>query len=474
MSDNAAASDRSDTPILPVVLSGGSGSRLWPESRRLNPKQFLALVDERSMIRATIDRVTEFVGAIQPIIVTNADHADAAEKDMADAGFPDVHMILEPVGRNTAPAVAVAALKAVELGDPLLLILPADHTIENKQSFHAAIRTASEAAHDGFLVTFGISPSEPDTGYGYLKVGEPIGTGTKRVEEFKEKPDEATAREYVESGRFLWNSGIFLFRASTYLQQLETFAPDIAEASARAFRLSKQVDNRQYLDEASFASCRADSIDYAVMEKTDIAVVVPMDPGWSDVGSWKSLWEIAQKDEDDNALIGDVIAVGTTESYVKAPHRLVATVGVDRLIVVDTPDAVLIASMDAAQDVKAVVDVLEAADRPESERSTIERQPWGAQQILGSGTNHVVRHLWIDPGQSAILDTTDAVSVSFHVMQGSIRISVEGVEKDVAPGESTNVVQGDLTRLTNHGVETAEIVEVEIRSTLGHNESIST
>lgn len=354
-----------DPTLVPVVLSGGSGTRLWPASRLNQPKQLLPLVDERSMIRATIDRVAGIGSAQRPIIVTNRDHADAISYEMVTAGYPDAVLILEPVGRNTAPAIAVAAHEAMADGDPLLLILPSDHTIEDVDAFQEAVRLAAGAANSGYLVTFGITPSRPETGYGYIRVGSEITSGVRRVVEFKEKPEAATAAAYIESGDYLWNSGMFLIKASRYLEELATHAPDIAAASASAYGAATRDGDRILLDEEIFGGCRSDSIDFAVMEQTSMAAVVPTDPGWNDVGSWASIWDIADKDAQGNVLIGDIITVRTSGSYVRSANRLVAVVGVEDIIVVDTPDALLVVSKDSAQDVKEIVDMLRADDRAE-------------------------------------------------------------------------------------------------------------
>lgn len=354
-----------DPTLVPVVLSGGSGTRLWPASRLNQPKQLLPLVDERSMIRATIDRVAGIGSAQRPIIVTNRDHADAISCEMVTAGYPDAVLILEPVGRNTAPAIAVAAHEAMADGDPLLLILPSDHTIEDVDAFQEAVRLAAGAANSGYLVTFGITPSRPETGYGYIRVGSEITSGVRRIVEFKEKPEAATAAAYIESGDYLWNSGMFLIKASRYLEELATHTPDIAAASASAYGAATRDGDRILLDEEIFGGCRSDSIDFAVMEQTSMAAVVPTDPGWNDVGSWASLWDIADKDAQGNVFIGDVITVRTSGSYVRSANRLVAVVGVEDIIVVDTPDALLVVSKDSAQDVKEIVDMLRADDRAE-------------------------------------------------------------------------------------------------------------
>jgi len=357
----------SNTTFIPVVLSGGSGTRLWPASRLTRPKQLLPLVEDRSMLRATIDRAAGLGDTRDPIIVTNKDHADAITRELDSSGYAETTLILEPVGRNTAPAVAVAAMEVLKNGDALMLILPADHTIADEEAFRTAVDNAKDAAHSGYLVTFGISPSRAETGYGYIRVGTPITSAVSRVAEFKEKPDADTAQSYLDSGTYLWNSGMFLFKASRYLEELEEHAPDIAASAALAFAKAEAADGRVLLDPVAFSACRAESIDYAVMEPTSTAAVVPTDPGWNDVGSWSSLFEIGDKDDNNNVLVGDVVSVDTSGTYARSSGRLIATVGVDDLIIVETPDAVLVAHKDSAQDVKAIVDKLKDDGRRELE-----------------------------------------------------------------------------------------------------------
>ncbi len=318
------------------------------------------------MIRATLDRVGAVERVLQPIIVTNADHAGAIGRELKGSPFAGATLILEPVGRNTAPAVAVAAIEAVTDGsDPLLLILPSDHTIGDEDAFVTAVQLAAPAAEDGHLVTFGITPRGPETGYGYLRTGEPIADGIFRVDEFREKPDLETATEYLDSGRYLWNAGMFLIRASVYLSELTTFAPAMVQACRQACEGAKRSDGLVSLDRRPFEAMTGDSIDYAVMEKTTRAAVVPVDPGWNDVGSWASLWDVGVKDEHDNVIMGDAILHDVTGAYVRGSDRLIAIVGVDDVVIVDTPDALLVTTRDRAQDVKVIVDRLAEEGRKE-------------------------------------------------------------------------------------------------------------
>ncbi|MFV1969790.1 MAG: mannose-1-phosphate guanylyltransferase/mannose-6-phosphate isomerase [Acidimicrobiia bacterium] len=456
--------------IVPVILSGGSGTRLWPASRLMQPKQLLPLVDDRSMMRATIDRVSGFGSTERPIIVTNEDHADAITREMMVSGYPDALLILEPIGRNTAPAVAVAAHAAMIHGDPLLLILPADHTIVDESAFREAVGFAAEAAACGYLVTFGITPSRPEPGYGYIRVGSEITSTVNRVSEFKEKPDSETAVRYVESGEYLWNSGMFLIRASTYLEELEAHAPDIAAASAVAYTKATADENKLHLEAKSFTDCRSDSIDYAVMEQTSMAAVVPTDPGWNDVGSWASLWDIADKDADGNVLIGDVESVATSNSYVRASDRLVATVGIDNMIIVDTPDAVLIARSDAAQSVKTIVDRLKKEHRTEVETDGTVLRPWGRFRTIDSGPGYRVLHLWLDPGAKTSMKQHQHRSEHWLVVAGVARITTGETCRLVPTKESVYIPPGEIHRLENPGDDTLEVIEVDIGSYVGEDD----
>ncbi len=457
--------------IVPVILSGGVGTRLWPASRKLQPKQLLPLVDDRSMIAATADRIRALTTGIDPIIVTNVDHADAIRREMLRSGYPETRLLLEPVGRNTAPAVAVAAYEIIDtFGDRLMLVLPADHAITDETAFASAVEEAADCAAAGYLLTFGITPSGPETGYGYIRRGKPITDRVARVAEFVEKPDAGTAAAYVESGEYLWNSGMFLFKASRYVEELEQHAPDIAAASRRAYDNAERKNATVLLDEEAFTSCRADSIDYAVMERTSRAAVVPTDPGWSDVGSWTSLWEIGDKDDDGNVLVGDTVTEGVTNSYIRSAGRLVAAVGVDRTIVVDTPDAVLVAGMDAAQDVKAIVEQLEAAGRREYETDTTVHRPWGQFRTIDQGPGYRVLHLWLDPGGKTSMKQHEHRSEHWLVIRGVARITTDTATRLVPTRESVYIPPGEIHRLENPGDDVLEVIEIDIGSYVGEDD----
>lgn len=457
--------------IVPVILSGGMGTRLWPASRRLQPKQLLPLIDDRSMIRATVDRVKAVATATDPIIVTNVDHADAIRREMLRAGYADTCLMLEPIGRNTAPAAAVAAYEVIAThGDQLMLILPADHVISDEAAFASAVAEATEPAAAGYLVTFGITPSSPETGYGYIKAGKPITERVARVAEFKEKPNAETAETYIASGEYLWNSGMFLFRASRYIEELEQHAPDIAASSRTAYETADSKGSTIELGAQAFTACRADSIDYAVMEPTSRAAIVPTNPGWNDIGSWTSLWDISEKDDSGNVLTGDVSTVGVTNSYIRGSNRLVAVVGVDNTVVVDTPDAVLIANKDAAQDVKAIVDELKKAGRPEYETDGTVNRPWGSFRTIDHGPGYRVLHLWLDPGGKTSMKRHEHRSEHWLVVRGVARITTDEATRLVPTRESVYIPPGEVHRLENPGNDVLEVIEVDVGSYVGEDD----
>ncbi len=449
--------------ITPVILSGGIGARLWPASRRLQPKQLLPLVDDRTMLRATIDRVASLDSMGPPIVVTNGLHAAAIQNELASASRSEATLILEPIGRNTAPAIAVAALQAIEqMDDPLLLVLPSDHTIADEEAFATAVRYAAEAAETGFLVTFGISPERPETGYGYIRLGSPITEHVMRIDEFREKPDAETAAAYLESGEYLWHSGMFLLKESTYLEELEAHDPGMVDLARQAWQRAERQGQQILLDSETFGQIEGSSIDYAVMERTTMAAVVPTDPGWNDVGSWASLWDIAERDEDGNAMTGDVLAVDVRDSYVRAGDRLVAVVGIENAVVVDTPDAVLVTSRDRAQDVKQIVDRLASEHRQELETDGTELRAWGGFRTLTAGPGYRVLHVWLDPGQKTSIQVHDERSEHWQVLRGVARVTVDSATMDVPEMESVYIPPGKSHMLENKGDDVLEVIEVDV------------
>ena len=356
--------------IIPVILSGGAGTRLWPLSRELEPKHLVDLIGSTTLLQKTVARLNGLDDTGAPIIVGNHAHYQPVLDQLAEIEVKPAAMLLEPIGRNTAPAAAVAAMTGARDGeDPILLVLPADHIIGDVERFHEAVEAGRSAAADGYLVTFGIVPDGPHTGYGYLHKGESLaGSPAFRVERFVEKPDLETAAEYVASGDYLWNSGMFMFLASRYLEELEKFDPRMVNDCRRALDVGEETEDGVRLDRAAFQAVKGNSIDYAVMEHTDSAVLIPLDAGWSDVGSWPALWNISYQDGHGNTTQGDVLAEATTGSYLRAESRLVAVVGLSDVVVVETPDAVLVCHKDHAQDVKKIVERLKQANREEALR----------------------------------------------------------------------------------------------------------
>ncbi len=457
------------TKLRVVLLSGGSGTRLWPLSREAYPKQFLPLVGDDTMLQATWLRVAELADAA-PIVVANEDHRFLAAEQLRQVGASAPAILLEPVGRNTAPAIAAAALQAqADGGDPLLLVLPSDHVIADAGAFRAAVRTASVAADEGALVTFGIVPDAAETGFGYIQA-EP-GEGVRKVRRFVEKPDAATAQSYLDAGGYYWNSGMFLFRASRYLQELERFHPDIVTACRAAFAQATRDGDFVRLGTEAFAACPSDSIDYAVMEKTDAAMVLPVDIGWNDVGSWSALWDVSERDAAGNAHHGDVIAVDSRNSYAYA-RRLVALVGVDDLIVVETDDAVLVARKDRVQDVKAVVAQLKATQRSQAALPREVQRPWGSYDSVDAGDGFQVKRIKVKPGAQLSLQSHTQRAEHWIVVRGIARVTRNNDVFELHANQSTYIPIGAKHRLENPGTETLELIEVQSGAYLGEDDIV--
>ncbi|CAN5611251.1 mannose-1-phosphate guanylyltransferase/mannose-6-phosphate isomerase [soil metagenome] len=466
-----------------VLLSGGSGTRLWPLSREAYPKQFLPLVGESTMLQETWQRVAALVDGA-PIVVANEAHRFLVAEQLRVVGVDHASILLEPEGRNTAPAIAAAALEAMADGeDPLLLVLPSDHVVRDAQAFREAVRLALPAAEAGALVTFGIVPTSPETGFGYLQ-GEaahgkadvsqdaPGGdNGLQRVLRFVEKPDAATAQGYLDAGGYYWNSGMFLFRASSYLAELENFRPDILAAVRRACQQARRDGDFIRLEAAAFAASPADSIDYAVMEKTDRAMVLPVDIGWSDLGSWAALWEASEHDADGNAHHGDVIAVDSRNSYVHA-RRLVALVGVDDLVVVETDDAVLVAHKDRVQQVKDVVARLKADQRSHAVLHREVHRPWGSYDSVDVGDGFQVKRIKVKPGARLSLQSHRHRAEHWVVVRGTARITRDDEVFDLGANQSAYIPLGARHRLENPANEVLELIEVQSGSYLGEDDIV--
>ncbi|WAW96101.1 mannose-1-phosphate guanylyltransferase/mannose-6-phosphate isomerase [Xanthomonas citri pv. malvacearum] len=455
--------------VLPIILSGGSGTRLWPLSRESYPKQFLPLVGDKSMLQSTWLRAAPVAGHA-PIVVANEEHRFMAAEQLQQLGVKPSAILLEPKGRNTAPAIAVAALEATRDGaDPLLLVLPSDHVIGNEAAFQAAVKVAAEAAAQGKLVTFGIKPTAPETGYGYIKAG--TGTGASAVERFVEKPDLATAQSYLASGEYYWNSGMFLFRASRYLEELRKFHPAIADACQKAWENGKRDADFTRLDKDAFAASPSDSIDYAVMEKTADAVVVPLDAGWNDVGSWSSLLDVSNQDAQGNAHHGDVIQLDCQNTYAYG-SRLIAMVGLEDVVVVETPDAVLVGHRDRIQEVKDVVSQIKTAGRSEATWHRKVYRPWGAYDSIDMGQRHQVKRITVKPGAVLSLQMHHHRAEHWIVVSGTAEVTRGEEVLLLTENQSTYIPLGVTHRLRNPGKLPLELIEVQSGSYLGEDDIV--
>ena len=460
--------------LHPVVLSGGSGTRLWPLSRKNQPKQFLALVGERSLYQETVLRAAALPDAQAPITVCSDDHRFMVGEQLQAIDVDSGGILLEPAPRNTAPAIALAALHAVARdADATLLVMPADHLIEDEAAFRDAVAKATVLSREGWLVAFGIEPDYPETGYGYIRRGAALGEAGYRIDRFVEKPDLATAEGYLSEGDYAWNSGMFLFSADRYLEELGRHAPGILDAAREAHaRASSDLDFTR-VDEAAFKASPSDSIDYAVMEKTDRAAVVPVSCGWSDIGSWSSLWSVAERDADGNRHEGDVISVDTKDSLVRASERrLVATIGVEDLVIVDTPDATLVARKDRVQDVKAVVDALNAAGRTEHLSHRKVYRPWGSYDSIGVGPRFQVKRIVVKPGAALSLQKHAHRAEHWIVVSGVAEVTCDDRVFDVHENQSTYIPLGAVHRLRNRGTEPVELIEVQSGSYLGEDDIV--
>ncbi|WDN24333.1 mannose-1-phosphate guanylyltransferase/mannose-6-phosphate isomerase [Xanthomonas oryzae] len=455
--------------VLPIILSGGSGTRLWPLSRESYPKQFLPLVGDKSMLQSTWLRAAP-VAAHAPILVANEEHRFMAAEQLQQLGVKPSAILLEPKGRNTAPAIAVAALEATRDGaDPLLLVMPSDHVIQNEAAFQAAVTAAAAAAEQGKLVTFGIKPTAPETGYGYIKAG--TGNGVSAVERFVEKPDLATAQSYLASGEYYWNSGMFLFRASRYLEELRKFHPAIVDACQKAWENGKHDADFTRLDKDAFAASPSDSIDYAVMEKTADAVVVPLDAGWNDVGSWSSLLDVSKQDAQGNAHHGDVIQLDCKNTYAYG-SRLIAMVGLEDVVVVETPDAVLVGHRDRIQVVKDVVSQIKTAGRSEATWHRKVYRPWGAYDSIDMGQRHQVKRITVKPGAVLSLQMHHHRAEHWIVVSGTAEVTRGEEVLLLTENQSTYIPLGVTHRLRNPGKLPLELIEVQSGSYLGEDDIV--
>ena len=453
--------------FCPVIIAGGSGTRLWPLSRAAYPKQYLRLHGDLTMLQATVERLSG-LDSQAPITICNEDHRFFVAEQLREINRLG-SIILEPVGRNTAPAVALAALTVDN--DPLLLVLAADHVISDDQAFKTAVLQAAPLATEGKLVTFGVTPDKPHTGYGYIKRGNKTENGFE-VEKFVEKPNLSTAREYLSSGDYYWNSGMFLFRASRYIEELAKFRPDILERSRASLQgVSSDLDFLR-VDHAAFESCPSDSIDYAVFEKTTDAVVVPMDAGWSDIGSWASLWEITEKDSNGNATSGDVMLLDSKNSYVRTDGRLTAAIGVNDLVIVSTKDATLVAHKDLAHDAKVVAKELKMQSRSEWELHREVYRPWGKYDSIDSGARYQVKRITVKPEGKLSVQMHHHRAEHWIVVSGTARVTNGEDTFLLTENESTYIPVGVVHSLENPGKVDLELIEVQSGSHLSEDDIV--
>ena len=461
--------------IIPVILCGGSGTRLWPLSRKAYPKQFIDLTGSgRSMLQETWLRLQGVPDLGAAVIMCNAENRFLVAQQMQDVGADLDAVILEPCAKNTAPAVTCAALHiAASNPEATMLVLPADHLITNEAALHESLLAASAAAEQSHLVTFGVVPTHAETGYGYIcKTKSLAGLLASGIEEFVEKPDLATAQQYLAGGNYLWNSGMFMFKAARYLEEIGQQAPTILDACKLAVDHARRDLDFTCLDDASFNACPEDSIDYAVMEKASARAVVDLDAGWSDVGSWSSLWDVKQKDSAGNVSMGDVVALDTSDSYVHSEHRLVATLGIHNAVIIETADAVLVADRDRVQDVKAVVSQLKSSGRDEGTTHKIVYRPWGSYETICLSERFQVKKIIVTPGHKLSLQKHHHRAEHWIVVAGTAQVTCEDKVFTLSEDQSTYIPLGHKHRLENKGKIPLELIEVQTGSYLGEDDIV--
>lgn len=458
--------------IVPIILAGGSGTRLWPLSRQHYPKQLLKLFGERTMLQQTLLRLDGLPNLGDPVVVCNEEHRFMVAEQLKEIGQTRAAILLEPLARNTAPALALAALKAQSMTDnPTLLVLAADHVIRDVELFHQAVTRAVSAAEEGHLVTFGVEPTRPETGYGYIKAPNTDGTRDYYpVEQFTEKPDLSTAENYLAQGGYYWNSGMFVFQTQNLLKELERHTPEVQAAAHAAYQQAVTDLDFVRVEREAFAAAPDISIDYAVMEKSDKVVCVPFNAGWSDVGCWRSFWELSEKDERGNSFVGDSIDIGSTDTLVFSQDKLVATLGVKNLMVINTPDAILVADKDAAQEVKSVIGQIEAQNRSEHLQHREVYRPWGCYDSVDSGTRYQVKRITVKPGARLSLQMHYHRAEHWIVVRGTAEVQKGDQTLLLSENESTYIPVGMTHRLSNPGKIPLELIEVQSGPYLGEDD----
>jgi len=457
--------------ILPVILAGGSGTRLWPLSRALHPKQFLNIVGENTMLQDTILRLRN-LETYNPLIICNHEHRFLVAEQMREIGQA-CEIILEPNGRNTAPAIALAAFKSQVSGDdPTLLVLAADHFISNLSEFEKATVVARKLAQQDKLVTFGIVPTSPETGYGYIQKGEELENTGFIVSKFIEKPNLKTAELYIESEGYLWNSGMFCFKASQYLKELNRFAPDIFKACEDSYQNARIDLDFIRVEETAFEASPSESIDYAVMEKSDNAVVVPLDAGWSDIGSWSAIWDISNKDINGNSITGDALTEDSQDCFIHSENRLVSVLGLNNVVIVDTKDTVLVADKNKVQSVKKLVERLQSSNRDEWRKHREVHRPWGKFDVIDVGEQYQVKRVKVNPGAKLSLQKHQFRAEHWVIVSGTAKVTIDDKTFNVSQNESKYIPIGSVHALENPGAHPLELIEVQTGSYFGEDDIV--
>jgi len=458
--------------IVPVIMAGGSGTRLWPLSRSLFPKQFLSLATNQSMLQETLKR-TFGLDTSKAVLLCNENHRFLVAEQLRSLNYTGARILLEPAGRNTAPALALAAFDIINnREDGVMMVMAADHVIEDTQAFESAVKQAMPQALNNKLLTFGIVADKPEIGYGYIKRGEQVAESAFMVEQFIEKPDLKTAQAYLESGEYYWNSGMFLFKASAYLAELKEYAPEIYKACEKAYQEKSEDLDFVRAGKESFLSSPDNSIDYAIMEQTSSAVVIPLDAGWSDIGSWSALWTIDAKDSNNNAINGDVILHDTQNSLVHSTSRLVTTVGLDNIVIVETKDAILVADKDQVQGVKHIVKALKSKSRSEASNHREVYRPWGKYDSIDSGGRYQVKRITVKPGAKLSVQMHHHRAEHWIVVSGTAKVTNGEQETLLTENQSTYIPVGVIHALENPGKVDLELIEVQSGSYLGEDDIV--